>query len=211
MRVSCMKNVTNFFFKDYIDGANIVTLVNVSIGVLAIYLVVVNATWASITLVFVAALLDHIDGYLARTYFSEHYERRAFGKQIDTLADVVNFNLAPAVIIIITLAGQVAALVASISLVLFGCIRLAHFNISNNEDGKSCTGLPTTYTGFLLINSIAWYLSGFISSLVLVIFAVFLSLLQVVNIPMSFPGTFICISILTVIFVANLIFCYIIS
>jgi CDP-diacylglycerol--serine O-phosphatidyltransferase len=76
-------------------------------------------------LIAAAAILDGLDGRVARILDAES----RMGEEIDSLADAVNFGVAPAVVVYVTLlstspAGWVVVLLYAVSIVL----RLARFN-----------------------------------------------------------------------------------
>jgi CDP-diacylglycerol---serine O-phosphatidyltransferase len=82
----------------------------------------------AIALIAAAAILDGLDGRVARILDAES----RMGEEIDSLADAVNFGVAPAVVVYVTLlssssgrsAGWVVVLLYAVSIVL----RLARFN-----------------------------------------------------------------------------------
>jgi CDP-diacylglycerol---serine O-phosphatidyltransferase len=79
----------------------------------------------AIALIAAAAILDGLDGRVARILDAES----RMGEEIDSLADAVNFGVAPAVVVYVSLlsasrAGWVVVLLYSVSIVL----RLARFN-----------------------------------------------------------------------------------
>ena len=97
--------------------------------------------WAAIA-VFIAALLDRLDGWVARLTGTTS----DFGLQLDSLADVISFGIAPALL------GYVWALSSlpapwSLSPFLFlatSAARLARFNIqAPSQDKRYFVGLPT--------------------------------------------------------------------
>ncbi len=104
-----------------------------------------------------AAVFDFIDGFVARTL----NRITAFGKQLDSLADVVSFGVAPAMILyrLILLSyvsssseadfdvmnpsfGKSVVLYSSFLVVVFSALRLAKFNL-DPEQTKNFKGLPT--------------------------------------------------------------------
>lgn len=104
-----------------------------------------------------AAVFDFIDGFAARTLNAIS----AFGKQLDSLADVVSFGVAPAMILyrLILLSyvssssgsdydvmnptfGQSVILYSSFLVTVFSALRLAKFNL-DPEQVKSFKGLAT--------------------------------------------------------------------
>ncbi|MDE1462450.1 CDP-alcohol phosphatidyltransferase family protein [Spartinivicinus poritis] len=161
----------------YIDGANLVTGVNLLIGALALMLLQQGVFLPVIGLIFLAILLDHLDGWLARRFYSHSTHKRAFGKQFDTLADLFNFNGVSGLLLFFQqpnhpwLAGVVAA-----SLILFGAIRLAHFTLDTGEE----EGLQTPYVAFVIINLILLNQAGLLSDGLLLGLAALTSVLQII-------------------------------
>ncbi len=91
---------------------------------------------------FVAALLDRVDGWVARLTGTTS----AFGVELDSLADVISFGMAPALLVY---AWALAGLPKPWSLVPFlylaaGTMRLARFNIQapSQQDKRYFVGLP---------------------------------------------------------------------
>jgi CDP-diacylglycerol--serine O-phosphatidyltransferase len=96
--------------------------------------------WAALA-IFIAALLDRVDGWVARLTRTSS----AFGVQLDSLADVISFGMAPALMVHI---WALAALPKPWSLAPFlylaaGATRLARFNIQvPSQDRRFFVGLP---------------------------------------------------------------------
>jgi CDP-diacylglycerol--serine O-phosphatidyltransferase len=85
----------------------------------------------ALALIAAAAILDGLDGRVARALDAES----RMGAEIDSLADAVNFGVAPAVVIYVSMlhsspAGWVAVLLYAVSIVL----RLARFNALLDDD-----------------------------------------------------------------------------
>src|SRR5581483_11480833 len=91
---------------------------------------------ASLLLVF-ALFFDMLDGRVARLTKTQS----AFGLQIDSLADVVSFGVAPALLVYQWSLNQlgVIGIVCSFLFVGAGAVRLARFNVLSMGDG----GKPT--------------------------------------------------------------------
>lgn len=111
--------------------------------------------------IFVAALLDGMDGRLARLTNTES----EFGKQYDSLADMVAFGMAPAIIVyqwgLKTLAeygwawGKIGWLAAFLYTVA-AALRLARFNVSaGTVDRRFFEGLPSPSAAGL-VGSMVW-------------------------------------------------------
>ena len=97
--------------------------------------------WAAIAL-FIAALLDRLDGWVARLTGTTS----DFGVQFDSLADVISFGIAPALLAYV---WALSALPKPFSLAPFlylvtSAARLARFNIqAPMQDKRYFVGLPT--------------------------------------------------------------------
>lgn len=133
-----------------IGVADIASLLNATSGMLAI----LTAHYQNITLtailLILAVLFDAIDGPLARKYPSSTKE--VFGETIDSLADVISFGVAPAVIIF-ELYNQPLMIVASILVLSCGILRLSRYNTIITEQvgpTKTFIGLPIPVTSFML-------------------------------------------------------------
>jgi len=112
-----------------------------------------------------AALVDFLDGFVARALNATS----ALGKQLDSLADVVSFGVAPGMIVFqflrLSFAQQEGALDTSVIYLLPALIipaaaayRLAKFNI-DTEQYFSFKGVPTPAVGLLIASFplIYWY------------------------------------------------------
>mgnify|MGYP001173203209 CR=1 FL=1 len=131
---------------------SLITLTNLFLGFLSILYVQRGELNLSCQLILIAALLDSFDGKLARKIGVSS----SFGKEIDSLADVVSFCLAPSFLVFnilysIDLTSPTSeilfiyiAIIASFP-VLMGAIRLARFNVEHNEENiqEYYIGLPT--------------------------------------------------------------------
>lgn len=111
---------------------------------------------AALLIVF-AMFFDVIDGRVARLTKTQS----AFGVQIDSLADLVSFGVAPAILVYrwSLHALGVGGLLASFAFVAAGAIRLARFNVittsaagAPKKPGKYIVGLPIPGAAGLLVS-----------------------------------------------------------
>ncbi len=88
----------------------------------------------------IAVLLDMLDGRIARLTGSTS----AFGREFDSLADVVSFGMAPALLVFQWGLEPLGRLgwAAGFVFVSAGAIRLARFNIQTTTDKRYFVGLP---------------------------------------------------------------------
>ena len=127
---------------------DLVTLINALLGFTAVLMMVQspsNACHASI-LIILAVIADGLDGAIARSM-----EYGVLGENLDSLADVISFGLAPAVIAYAILAPQYHYLVCVVSGAFLACgiLRLARFNAIGAKDGF--VGLPITSSGLSVV------------------------------------------------------------
>lgn len=135
---------------------NLITLLNLFSGILSIYFASKGDLSIAGWLIFLAAIFDFLDGMSARLLkaWSE------IGKQLDSLADVVSFGVAPAFIVhhlILSSHGRQTWDVSGLDILpfipfllpLFSAFRLAKFNVDERQT-DSFIGLPTPATGILL-------------------------------------------------------------
>ena len=126
-------------------GAYIVPSLFTTANLLCGYLAVIRSLqgeyeWAAVAL-FIAALLDRVDGWVARLTGTSS----DFGVQLDSIADVISFGMAPAVLVY---TWALAGLPRPWSLAPFlylaaGAVRLARFNIqAPGQDKRWFVGLP---------------------------------------------------------------------
>jgi CDP-diacylglycerol--serine O-phosphatidyltransferase len=74
------------------------------------------------------------------------HQENLFGKQLDSLADLVSFGLAPAALYHALREPGLGIELILILFVVCGMLRLARYNISN---GKGFEGVPITVNGLL--------------------------------------------------------------
>lgn len=125
---------------------NMLTVFNLFAGTMAILLAFLDDSLASIALILGAAFFDSLDGRIARrlNVASE------FGKQLDSLADLVSFGVAPAVIAYMLNFMNVgwSGYLLAVMFPICGALRLARFNTVSFKGYYQ--GLPITVAGPLL-------------------------------------------------------------
>ena len=120
---------------------NLFTTSSIFVGVISIVEAsqgnFVNASW----LILLALVFDGLDGRIARMTNTTSQ----FGVEFDSLADIVSFGVAPAMLLYFFTGneyGRLGILVSALY-VIFGAIRLARFNISTAKtDPNVFIGLP---------------------------------------------------------------------
>ncbi|MEI7027636.1 CDP-diacylglycerol--serine O-phosphatidyltransferase [Paenibacillus sp. y28] len=124
------------------------TVGNLFLGIIAIILVFNdNAQFAAI-MVIIAMLLDGLDGRVARALNAQS----EFGKELDSLSDVISFGVAPAFIMYVVAFQDMNNATSWIVTAIFpicGALRLARFNVVDGIPGYFI-GLPIPAAGGIL-------------------------------------------------------------
>ena len=136
------------YFKKHL--ANILTLINLSLGLTAIFIGLIssNVILSSI-LILTGVLFDFLDGKVARFFQIDN----EYGKQLDSFSDMITFGIGPSVIIFLLISEHdiYLAYIAFI-IPIFSALRLSKYNIDNRQ-GDYFIGLTTT-TNAILFSSI---------------------------------------------------------
>ena len=146
--------------------ANFLTIINLLLGFSALILIALslldsyNYIELSCIFIFIASIVDVFDGKIARKLGTSG----DFGKELDSLADIVSFCLAPSFLIFyylydIVLIKIFYLIVISSLPLICGAIRLARFNICFEQSDKSYyLGLPTPANAIFICSSILFIL-----------------------------------------------------
>jgi CDP-diacylglycerol---serine O-phosphatidyltransferase len=179
---------------------NILTSINLVCGFIAIaYSLDINTLYFAPFFILLAACFDFLDGLTARMFkaYSE------FGKQLDSLADMVSFGVAPGIMMyqlfhllsnrmfVYNEHSQITFILISAIIPVFSALRLAKFN-TDERQMESFMGLPTPATAlfiasltFVAFETPDYKLQYFIlNSHMLLGIVIVISLLMISEIPM---------------------------
>jgi len=128
------------------------TLLNLAFGVFSIMLTMQGKFEAASLMVIGSLVADGLDGRLARMLKADG----EFGKELDSLADVVAFGTAPAILLYQMVLHQLGYYGMAIAIVfpMCGALRLARFNIIKTSGFFQ--GVPITAAGTFL-SCLAFY------------------------------------------------------
>ncbi len=162
------------------------SLLNLVFGFLAILMTLDHHLTIASLCILVALVFDSVDGWVSRKL--ERVDSFGFGKNMDSLADIVSFGLAPAVILYsLTLgmsdwASYLIGIVCVVVLVA-GMFRLARYNvIADRIMYNGFIGFPIPGTALILVS---YYLSGLFNLTIAAILMLFASYLMISTI--SYP------------------------
>ena len=141
---------------------NILTLAGVCLGISSIKFSIDGNFSLAVTLILFAAILDALDGRIARLIKGTS----EFGKELDSLTDFVSFGIAPAFILYFWELNNYGKLGWAITLIYSVCcvLRLARFNltkIDQTEDWKNnfFEGIPSPAGGLLILMPLIYELT----------------------------------------------------
>jgi len=125
---------------------SIFTLANLLVGVISLIFTMDNNFQLAAIMILFAMVLDGMDGRLARRLDAAS----PFGKELDSLADLVSFGVAPAILIYALKMKDMGifGLLVCVAFALCGAIRLARFNVLNIS--TYFVGVPITAAGSLI-------------------------------------------------------------
>lgn len=153
--------------------ANFLTIMNLGSGILALLFVTRGNPHLSLLFIFLAALFDSFDGRVARNLniVSD------FGKQLDSLSDLVSFGVAPAFLLYESILHRYhsAGTLFMIIFIICGAIRLARYNTTVFTG--SFQGLPITAAGCFL--AISYFGIPYFPSYIFMFFVLILSFLMI--------------------------------
>jgi len=134
----------------------ILTYIGVASAVVGMGLAMYGRTSMAIVCLMISGFCDLFDGTIARTRKRNEMEKK-FGIQIDSLADLVCFGVLPAVIGFSIGLTKWYETVALVVYVLAALIRLAYYNVtedeiqfSGNTSRKYYDGLPVTTVALII-------------------------------------------------------------
>ena len=165
---------------------NMFTLVGVCIGLSSIKFAFDEKFTLSIIAIIVAAIIDGLDGRIARLIQGTS----KVGKELDSLTDVISFGVAPAFIMYFWKLNELGRVGWLICIIYVVCValRLARFNVNSGQEpswkDNFFEGVPSPAGGVLVLMPLIYSLSD----------------IQILNINYNFfvPILFITISILLI-------------
>ncbi len=165
---------------------NMFTLIGVCIGLSSIKFALDEKFTLSIIAIIVAAIIDGLDGRIARLIQGTS----KVGKELDSLTDVISFGVAPAFIMYFWKLNELGRIGWLICLIYVVCValRLARFNVNTGKEpswrDNFFEGVPSPAGGVIVLMPLIYSLSD----------------IQILNINQSFfvPILFVVVSILLI-------------
>ncbi len=174
---------------------NILTVLGLSVGLTAIRFALEERYEAALSAIVIAALLDGLDGRVARLLKGA----TRFGAELDSLSDFANFGIVPIMVLYIWSLNNLGGVGWIVGLVFCICcaLRLARFNVASEDPDRPAwkrnyfVGVPAPAAAGLIISPVFLDFLGFQSvrewPLFLAIYVGVISFLMVSQIP-TFSG-----------------------
>jgi len=171
---------------------NIMTIMAIVSGLSSVRMALENRFEMAVVLLLVAAVLDGVDGRIARAIKGSS----RFGEQLDSLADAINFGVVPALLSYIYILDRVGKLgwLAAVIYSVACCLRLARFNVM--LDDKTATlgwkkdyfvGVPSPGGGCILLLPVYLGFMGMpvddATAMIFCVYTVLVAFLMVSNLP----------------------------
>ena len=175
--------IENTKIQNFIAISDIISLLNMSCGFISIINSINQNFELAAIFMILAIMFDSSDGWVARKI--NRQDSLGFGKNIDSLSDVVSFGVAPAVFIytsIKTTSPTLQAIVFLISLfiVICGVLRLTRYNvISDHVKTSDFIGFPIPGIAFIIAT---YYLTGTYNPSIALLLSIFVSIMMISNV-----------------------------
>jgi len=163
----------NYLNKSY---ANTITLLNIIFGSLSLIYTMHGYFTTAAVFIILAGVMDGLDGKVARRLDI----MSLFGKELDSLCDLVSFGVAPAMLIYMQVLDPFVyslGVIAAVFYIVCGAFRLARFNVLNISD--HFVGIPITMAGGIL--AIISLLAAWIPSNLILVILLLLAVMMVGN------------------------------
>ncbi len=134
---------------------NVISMASLFLGFLSILNSYIDNYLLACYFIFIAAILDSLDGAVARALGVSS----DFGKELDSLVDLVSFCLAPSILVYILYSQNMPGIsgeIIAFAPLLLGVIRLAQFNVSDSDGLSYFKGLPTTFNAIFICSLIMY-------------------------------------------------------
>lgn len=172
----------NTQIQDFIALSDIISLMNMSCGFISIMISISHNFYLAAIFMILSLIFDSTDGWVARK--SNRVDKYEFGKNIDSLSDIVSFGVAPAVFLYSFALFNathilIPTAIVSLFIIICGVLRLTRYNVISNEV-KGFIGFPIP--GIAIIIS-AFYISGLFNIYIALVLAIIVSIAMICNKP----------------------------
>jgi len=163
------------------DLANLCSLAGLACTILAIYFSILGVYYAAMIGMVWAVAFDWADGLIARRMKGRTSKQGFFGGQLDSLIDIVNYGVSPAILLLSYGKFAPIFLPGAFIIISASAIRLSYFNTYGLSGGSKYTGMALDNNNIILVFIFLFegMFSGGIFAVILYISALALAALNV--------------------------------
>ena len=175
--------IKNTNMGNFIALSDIISLLNMSSGFLSIICSINHYFNLAAILMIIAIIFDSSDGWVARKI--NRQDELGFGKNIDSLSDIVSFGVAPAIFLYTCINTtpsilHIIVILTSLLIVICGVLRLTRYNvIAGKIETSDFIGFPIPGISLIIAS---FYLSGLFNPYIAILLSIVVSLIMVSNI-----------------------------
>jgi CDP-diacylglycerol--serine O-phosphatidyltransferase len=133
------------------DWANICSLAGLACTLLAIYYSILGNYYAVMIGMIWAVAFDWADGLIARSMKGRTAKQGFYGGQLDSLIDIVNYGVAPAILLLSIGKFDPVFLPGAFIIIAASAIRLSYFNTYGLSGGTKYTGMALDNNNIILV------------------------------------------------------------
>ena len=133
------------------DLPNLLSLAGLACTILAIYFSILGVYHAAMIGMIWAVAFDWADGLVARRMKGRTSKQGFFGGQLDSLIDIVNYGVAPAILLLSFSKFNPVFLFGAFIIISASAIRLSYFNTYGLSGGSKYTGMALDNNNMILV------------------------------------------------------------
>jgi len=133
------------------DIPNQLSLAGLACTLLAIYFAILGVYYAAMIGMIWAVAFDWADGLVARRMKGRTDNDKTFGVQLDSLIDIVNYGVVPAILLLSYGKFDPVFLPGAFIIIAASAIRLSYFNTYGLSGGSKYTGLALDSNSIVLV------------------------------------------------------------
>jgi len=133
------------------DLPNLCSLAGLACTLLAIYFSILGVFYAAMIGMIWAVAFDWADGLIARRMKGRTGADSTFGGQLDSLIDIVNYGVSPAILLLSFGKFEPVFLPGAFIMIAASAVRLSYFNTFGLSGGTKYTGLALDNNNIILV------------------------------------------------------------
>jgi len=133
------------------DLPNLCSLAGLACTVLAIYFSILGVYYAAMIGMIWAVAFDWADGLIARRMKDRTSKQGFFGGQLDSLIDIVNYGVSPAILLLSYGKFDPIFLPGAFIIISASALRLSYFNTFGLAGGSKYTGMALDNNNIILV------------------------------------------------------------